>query len=289
MFRPGQVFKVKVELSAEQVGFGRATILEADGKRILFRLRSARGDKQLVPRGTRLWFVGNVNENRMNGLWFSVVTNTRLHAGQQAIECNVPVFQPFKQDEQRRKYKRAPIQVPVLLKGNIWSDLEDSVVSRNVSRSGLGISVLQECPERFNPGDDIAIVLQTATVDITLHGRVINARYNWLSNRTDVGLEFAGLTSEAVDALDRVLQWLGTRTRKETGEVLQKSEAGALAAWMKTTPDDRSFVRTASGAVGTDMNDVTEGVDPNQADAADDVDPADFDDNSERGHDYKSQ
>lgn len=288
MFRPGQVFKVKVELSAEQVGFGRATILESDGKRLLFRLKSARGDKQLVPRGTRLWFVGNVNENRMNGLWTSVVTNTRLHAGQQAIECKLPVFEPFKQDAQRRRHQRAPLQVPVIIKGGVWRDLEDSVVSRNVSRSGLGISVMQECPDRFIPGEDIAIVLQTATVDITLHGRVINARYNWLSNRTDVGLEFAGLTPEAVDALDRVLQWLGTRTRKETGEVLLKSEAGALASWMKTTPDDKRFFRTAPGAA-TDMNDVTEGVDPTQAEAADDVDPADFENNSERGNDHKSQ
>lgn len=279
MFRPGQVFKVKVELSAEQVGFGRATILEADGKRLLFRLKSARGDKQVVPRGTRLWFVGNVTENRMNGLWSSVVTNTRLHSGQQAIECKLPVFEPFKQEElRRRRHQRAPIQVPVLLKGDVWRDLEDSVVSRNVSRSGLGISVLQECPERFTSGEDIAVVLQTATVDITLHGRVINARYNWLSNRTDVGVEFVGLTPESVDALDRVLQWLGTRTRKETGEVLLKSEAGALAAWMKTTPDDKRFFRTTPGAE-TDMNDVTEGVDPTQAAAADDVDPADFENN----------
>lgn len=287
MFRAGQVFKVKVELSAEQVGFGRATILEADGKRILFRLKSSRGDKQLVPRGTRLWFVGNINENRMNGLWSSVVTNVGLHAGQQAIECKVPVFEPFKQDEQRRRHQRAPIQVPVSLKGDTWKDLEDAVVSRNVSRSGIGISVLQECAERFNSGEDISIVLQTATVDIALDARIINARYNWLSNRTDVGLEFAGLTPESVDALDRVLKWLGTRTRKETGEVLRKNEAGALAAWMKTSPEDRRLLRTRLGAQ-TDMSDVVEGIDPCLAEAADDAESSDFEDKRERGNDHKS-
>lgn len=276
MFRPGQVFKVKVELSAEQVGFGRATILEADGKRVLFRLKSARGDKQIVPRGTRLWFVNNMPESKLNGLWSSVVTGGRLYMGDQAIECKTPEFEPFKQQGQRRRHQRAPIQVPVMLTGTQWRDLEDSVVSRNVSRSGIGLSVLQECPDRFISGNELTFVLQTATVDITLEGRVINARYNWLSNRTDVGVEFANLSAEAVESLDRILSWLGSRTRKETGQALRRSEAGALAAWMKSSPDDLTFLRTAIGA--TDAGD-----------AASDPDPEDFENSTERGNDNKSE
>ncbi len=269
MFRPGQVFKVKVELSPELVGFGRATILQSERKHILFRLKNSRGDKQTVPKGTRIWFVSNMSDNRMNGLWHSVVTDVRLLAGQQAIECRVPVFEPFSdRPEQRRRHKRAALQVPVKMLGTQWEDLEDSVISRNISRSGIGISVLQECPQRFTPGEEVDFILQTVTVDIELQGRIINARYNWLSNRTDVGLELLNMTPKSVDSLDRILLWLGSRPRKEAPEEAQKSETGALAAWLKSEKGDRKLLRTASGASESEIG-TESAADGDDSDAAD--------------------
>jgi c-di-GMP-binding flagellar brake protein YcgR len=249
MFRPGQIFKVKVELTPETVGFGRATIVECDRKHIIFSLKTTRGDKHAMPRGTRIWFVGNAADNRMNGLWCSVVTDIRLHAGKQAFECKIPVFEPFDTKmEQRRRHKRAALQAHVKLSGDSWSDLKDLVVSRNLSRSGIGLSVLKDCPDRFTPGEWLEIVLQTSTLEIPLKGRIINKRYNWLSNRTDVGLEFLELEDSSVDSLDQVLRWLGSRTRKSVETADEKKNDGALATWLRTEKDNRSLLRTAPGA-----------------------------------------
>ena len=275
MFRPGEVFKVKIESSPDSIGFGRATVLETERGHMLFRLKNSRGDKQIVPRGTRVWFVGNLSDNRLNGLWSSVVTDMRLFQGHPAIECKAPVFEPFSaKDQQRRRHVRAALQVPVLLEGEQWQDLEDAVVSRNVSRSGIGLSVLQQCPQRFACDLEIDIILQTATVDVKLRARVINATYNWLSNRTDVGLEFTQLPQKSIVDLDRILAWLGSRTRKETGEVLLKPEAGALAAWLKTAPEDHSLLRLAHGALPPDAG--------LQSVIGEDVEPEDFESTSER-------
>lgn len=254
MFRPGQVFKVKVELSPDEVGFGRATIVDCKPKHIVFQLRTSHGGKQAIPKGTRIWFVGNANDNRMNGLWGTIVTDTRLYEGKHAFECKTPVFEPFRNlPEQRRRHKRATIQVPVKLNGTDWKDLERCVLSRNISRSGLGLSVLRDCPHRFPPGMELSVVLKTTSLEVELQGAVINTRYNWLLNQTEVGLEFRDLPANSVDSLDKILLWLGSKPRKE--EV--KSESGALAGWLKSSKESRRFLGaqgagTAAGATQTE-------------------------------------
>lgn len=254
MFRPGQVFKVKVELSPDKVGFGRATIVDCKPKHLVFQLKTGRAGKQSIPKGTRVWFVGNATDNRMNGLWSTVITEVRLHNGKHAFECKIPVFEPFRNmPEQRRRHKRAAIQFPVKLQGSEWQTLDKFVISRNISRSGIGLSILQECPDLFPPGTSISLILETTSANIELHGRVINTRYNWLSNRTEVGLEFAELSPESVESLDKILLWLGSKPRKQE-LAAQRAESGALAGWLRSTQENRKFFGSTGGASAQEQN-----------------------------------
>ena len=245
MFKEGQIYKIKVELSPDLMGFGRAKVLSVEGQQIFIQLKSSGGEKLSVPRGTRIWFVGDSLNNRFNGLWTSEVKGSKIIKGVSALECKFP---KFLEHSQRRASARAVLRVPIELVGEEWKDIGQKAITRNISRSGLGFSVVDDMTSRFTPGQSLDTVLQVGEMKIALCAKVIIARYNWLSNLTDVGVELHQLTVESSASLDRVLVWLGSRPRNDKAAL---SESGSLSRWMKTKKDDRRFVNNTNNTSST--------------------------------------
>lgn len=248
MFRPGRVFKVKVEMSPDLIGFGRATILECDKNRLYVRIRSSRTETKPLPKGTRIWFVGNSADNRFNGLWATEVLGTRKIGGVTALECRTPKFQP---QAQQRRHRRAAFKTPVELKDDRIPS-KTRTMSRDISRSGLGFSVFDQCAQLFTPGEVIEIELKTATDDIPLKATIISSRYNWLLNRTDVGVEFVDLNPDTVQALDRLLVWLGSTPRQS--DLSLSDTSGSLSRWLKSGKEDKSFLASGAARSGQEIN-----------------------------------
>src|SRR5262249_3327037 len=99
MIKEGHVYKVKVELSPDTMGFGRAMVISIDNQRIYVQLKSSKGNKLNVPVGTKIWFVSSAAQNRFNGLWSSEVKGSRAVNGIPCLECRLPRFE---QSTQRR-------------------------------------------------------------------------------------------------------------------------------------------------------------------------------------------
>jgi len=241
MFRPGKVLKVKVELSPDVVGFGRATIVESEGKRLFLHLKTAKGEKRTLPKGTRVWFVSDTADNPFNGLWSTTIVSSRLIGGKTALECSRPKFEA---EMQKRKHKRIAVNCPVKLHGEQFEKLY--ATTRNMSRSGIGMETAEDCSDIFPVGHHIDIVIETQLGPVPVTARVIQARYNWLANRTDVGLEFVKIEEEANVIVGRLLQSLGAQARlapegKDGGVAPQ----GPLSGWLKSTKDNVSFVKAA--------------------------------------------
>lgn len=245
MFREGQIFKVKVEISPENSGFGRAKVVSTDNNRIFLHIKSSKGKKLVLPQGTKIWFVDNIFENRFNGLWSSVVVDTKMLKGLPAFECKRPKFESARQ---QRRQPRVAVRFPVaFLQGN---DRELSAITRNLSRSGIGISIDGDRAARFEPGSQIEFVIKTALCDIALRAKVIRTTYDWLSNCTIIGLEFVSMEETSIKALDRILLWLGTKPRNNT-ESQKDLEQRTLSRWLKSNPDSHNFIRARSRS-GTD-------------------------------------
>ena len=80
--------------AGQQVGFGRATILEAEAGRLLLQLKTSRGgERRSLPKGTRVFFVSDSPDNPFNGLWSTTILSTKLVAGKTALECARPKFE----------------------------------------------------------------------------------------------------------------------------------------------------------------------------------------------------
>lgn len=237
MFTPGQIFKVKIELSPEMIGFGRATVIDADSKKVLVQIKSSKGERKSLPVGTRIWFVGNSLDNKFNGLWASTVLGSKTVKGMQVLECKTPKFQS---QVQRRHHRRAIYRAIVKIK--ISDDGRHLVGhSRNISRSGLGCSLPDDVTEQLSVDACVNLILETPSKIIPLKGKIITIRYNWLLHRTDIGLEWLDLTPQSVSDLDQTLVWLGTKPRTNTAEL----QRGGLSGWLKTEKDNRAFIGTA--------------------------------------------
>src|SRR5271170_64704 len=115
MFKEGQVYKIKVELSPDLMGFGRAMVIALDTQRIYVQLKSSKGRKLNVPGGTKIWFVGSSIHNRFNGLWSSEVKGSKLINGIATLECRLPRFE---QSIQRRTQARSELNAPAKLVGD---------------------------------------------------------------------------------------------------------------------------------------------------------------------------
>lgn len=252
MFRRGKVLKVKVELSPEVVGFGRATILESEAGRIFLQLKTAKGEKRSLPKGTRVWFVSDSADNPFNGLWSTTILNTRLISGKTALECARPKFEAV---VQRRKNKRVAVHCAVRLQGEKYDNLQ--ATTRNLSRSGVGIELSEDCSDLFPTGYYIDFVIETPFGPVSVTARVIQSRYNWLANRTDIGVEFIEPTEEAITIVDRLLLSLGGQPRlapdgKEKGFA---QPTGQLSGWLKSTKDNVNFVKVADSQATSVLSD----------------------------------
>lgn len=252
MFRRGKVLKVKVELSPEVVGFGRATILESEGGRLMLQLKTAKGEHRNLPKGTRVWFVSDSTESPFNGLWSTTVISTRVVSGKTALECARPKFEAA---VQRRKQKRVAVTCPVRLQGEKYEKLAAN--TRNLSRSGIGLDLPEDCTDLFPTGHHVDFVIDTPFGPAPVTSSVVQSRYNWLANRTDVGLEFVKVSEEANATLERLLLSLGGQARfapegKEKGTT---GSPGQLSGWLKSTKDSISFVKVAESKATTVLSD----------------------------------
>lgn len=271
MFRRGKVLKVKVELSPEVVGFGRATILEAEAGRLLLQLKTSRGgERRSLPKGTRVFFVSDSPDNPFNGLWSTTILNTKLIGGKTALECARPKFEAV---VQRRKHKRITVNFPVRIQGEQFEALE--VNTRNVSRSGAGIEVAEDCVEVLKVGHHVDFVIETTFGPISVKGRVIQSRYNWLANKTDVGFEFVKVSNEANKTLEHLLHSLGSSARiAPEGKEKGTAGGGQLSGWLKSTKDNVSFIKTSDTPLATSVLS-EEDLDELEPEDADDDEPAD--------------
>jgi len=243
MFRAGKVLKVKVELSPEITGFGRATIVEVEAGRIYLQLKTSKGQKRTLPKGTKVWFVSDSLENPFNGLWSTSVIGQKLVHGKTVMECTRPKFEA---KVQKRKQRRVALNCPVRVEGEAWQEL-NGVITKNVSRSGLGFEVHDDCADDFESNHHIDIVIESPVGEIAVTARIVQSRYNWLANRTDVGVEFIKVSKEAQDSLDRLLLSLGGKPRQapdaKEKERKRAQDPAALSGWLKSTKDNVSFVK----------------------------------------------
>lgn len=240
MFRPGKVLKVKVELAPNMVGFGRATIVETDGGHIFLQLKTSKGEKRVLPKGTRVWFVSDSIDNPFNGLWSTTVISAKLIAGKTTFECSRPKFEAV---VQKRKHRRVGVVCPVQLHGEQFENLKAH--TRNLSKSGAGIECTEDCLDVFVPGHYVDGTVDSPLGPIPFTARVVNPRYNWLGNKTELGFEFIKVEGEAADLLDRFLLSLGGQPRfaPEGKEKIQRQGQGQLSGWLKSTKDNIKFVR----------------------------------------------
>lgn len=246
MFKEGQIYKVKVELSPDVMGFGRATVLFADTRRICVQLKSSKGSRLNLPRGTKIWFVGSSSNNRFNGVWSSEVTGTKVLNGHPALECKSPRFE---QHLQRRTQSRMELTAPVKISGDEWKDI--SVKTRNISRFGLGLAAAADCAERFAIGTQLAMQVDIGEINLQGKVKVVNSRFNWLMNRTEIGVEFADLDVHGLESLERLLVWLGN---KPQGAKAGLTESGSLSRWVRPSKDTFTFVKQG-GVDGEDEGD----------------------------------
>lgn len=266
MFRRGKVLKVKVELSPDVIGFGRATILESEGSRLFLQLKTSKGEKRNLPKGTRVWFVSDSADNPFNGLWSTTIVSSRMIGGKTALECARPKFEAV---VQRRKHKRIAVTCPVRMQGDKFEKLHAQ--TRNLSRSGVGLELNEDCNDLFPLGHHIDFVIDTPFGPVSVTSRVIQSRYNWLANRTDIGMEFVKISEEAKQTLERLLLSLGGQPRvAPEGKEKGAPTTGQLSNWLKSTKDNVSFVK----AVETQATSVL------SEDDLDELEPDDDDDDS---------
>jgi hypothetical protein len=219
------------------MGFGRASVIALDAKRIYVQLKSSKGSKMNVPNNAKIWFVGTSLNNRFNGLWFSQVKGSKVINGVPTLECSTPRFE---QTTQKRSLARTELNAPAELIGDEWKDIKARVIARNLSRLGLGFFVESECDELFSSGATISILVHVGNFNLDLRGRAVNSRYNWLLNRTEVGMVLSDMDPATVESVDRVLLFLGNRP---SGAAPEMTESGSLARWVKASKENRKFVK----------------------------------------------
>lgn len=263
MFRPGKVLKVKVELAPNMVGFGRATIVDTDAGRIFLQLKTSKGEKRVLPKGTRVWFVSDSIDNPFNGLWSTTVMGSRLMSGKTTFECARPKFEAV---VQKRKQRRIGVACKVQLHGELFEGMQAH--TRNLSRSGAGIDVMEDCLDRVVNGHYVDGIIETPLGPVPFTARVISPRYNWLANKTEFGFEFLKLSPEGTDLLERFLMSLGGQPRfaPEGKEKIQREGQGQLSGWLKSTKDNVKFVRVPEGQLtgvlpAEDLEELTDDLD----------------------------
>ena len=239
MFKQGQVYKAKVELSQDLMGFGRATVIAIDSRSIFLQIKSSKGEKLKIQTGAKIWLVGSSQNNRFNGLWCSEVKGQKIINGVTALECRLPRFE---QTSQKRAQSRTQVNAVLEIEGDEWKDLAGKLFTRNISRLGLGFSALGvDLTQRFTAGKEITLTFKVGDTVVSNKHRVINSRFNWLLHRTDIGAEIIDMNAEAVENLERVIVLLIDKAKTRA----QLSDSGSLARWVKAGKDNLSFVKTS--------------------------------------------
>ena len=98
MFEIGKTYKVKVEISPGETGFGRATIVQKVGTQVYIQLRTSKSALGMLAKGARIWFVSDAPDVTFNGLWSSTIIGSQLVAGKTAFVCGAPKLEPLLQD-----------------------------------------------------------------------------------------------------------------------------------------------------------------------------------------------
>lgn len=260
MFKPGQIYKAKIELSPTQSGFGRATIIAVDAHNIYFQLKCSKGIQ--VTRGSKISFVGSSANNRFNGIWSSDIRGAKQIEGKSCLQAPTPKFE---QSHQKRVHVRTDISVPVKIEGDEWKDFDKDLVTRNVSRFGLGFATPGECVEKF-PLDQVVLVSYTVgPVHIRNRFRIVNSRFNWLLNRTEVGAEIVDVDTSTLENIESMLAYMGSQLQNSKA---QMSDTGSLRKWVKAGRDNLSFVKgplpTAANDEGGEQKDIEGELDANE-------------------------
>ncbi len=237
MLEPGTSYKVKVELSPGKVGYGRATILERTGSRTFMQLRTAKEPNYILPHGSRVWFVADSPSSTLQGLWSSCVVGSKLVGGKTVVECGPVKFEPL---VQQRKSARVPLQCAVDL---VERKLPYAVRSRNISRSGIGLEAYSQYVDEFPVGENVEIVLTAPGGKVQITCRVIRSEYNWLNNRTAIGLEFVTMTQDAVELLEKLRN---QASGSEPGEGVPGMST-TLAGSLRTTRENLKLTKPLPG------------------------------------------
>ncbi|HEY9719888.1 MAG TPA: PilZ domain-containing protein [Trichormus sp.] len=210
MFESGKVYKVKVEATPGEIGFGRATVVERSTGQVSIQLRTSKELNANLPKGTRIWFVNDSTDNTFNGLWASNVIGGQTTGGKSVIICSTPKLEQT--GVQRRRAPRVTLDVAVKV---FVSDeeVDGEVRSKDISRSGIALEAVPPLSKEIEPGDHIKIVVQASVGNIEAVARVIRVDKNWLANKVVIGLEYTEVQPHAVALLDQLLVLLGGRPR----------------------------------------------------------------------------
>ena len=240
-FQSGRSFKVRVELAHGEVGFGRASVLDRQGNKIYVQLKTSKDENQVLPKGSRLWFVSDAPTNPFAGVWATTVTGTKIIGGHTVMECNLPKFEP---QTQKRKTQRVALDCPVRLVREKGHEVGYDIRSRNISLSGIGLEAFSSGVDKdFPVGEVVQLILEGPTGNVPLTARVVRTDYNWLANRTTIGLEFVDVTDQIEKSLDQIYQAQGGTDPAAEPET--QSAPQGLAGWVRSSKSDWKLVRSS--------------------------------------------
>ncbi len=236
MFKKGQDYKLKIELSLDQMGFGRATVVSLDKHSIYLQIKS-KGSKLQIPPGTKFWLVGSSLNNRFNGLWATEVRATKIIDGISCYECRIPRFE---QNTQRRDEDRKQMTTSLELSGEEWQDLKSRIFTKNISRTGLGFRLGGDFKNRFPVDKKIYLTIKVKNLILEARLSVNCSSYNWFNNRTEIGGEFMDLDTKQIKDLEAILDFLDRRPK---GSKALLSDTGSLSAWVKADKQSLSLLK----------------------------------------------
>ncbi len=217
MFEPGKTYKIKVETTPGEFGFGRATVLEKSASNLTFQLRTDKEPNKVLPKGTRIWFVADSANFAFNGLWASSVVAKAHSAGQPIMQCSLPKFEAVRQN---RRNQRVNFEGAVGVASINGEELAKGARTRDISRSGTAVESSQASP-KLEPGSIVKLKIDGHFGAIVAEARVIRVENNWLANKTIIGLEFTQIGEESVNSLDKMLVALGGKPRGNEAELLK--------------------------------------------------------------------
>lgn len=239
MFQKGKAYKVKVEAAPGEVGFGRATIVDKIGEKILIQLKTSREANKILPKGTRMWFVNESSENSFNGMWATSVVGAQLFSGRTALICSAPRLEALLQ---RRRTPRAQLDV----NATIRLEKEEQTFhlrTQDISSSGIALVSQSELPANLDVGESLVVVVESKTGKIEATARVIRVKKDWLANKTVIGVEMTDMDDDSSEHLMKLLALLGLENKFEDES---PTGGGKLFGWkgdQRGQREDRSFIK----------------------------------------------